>query len=89
MEVCKSDMYDQLRNRMATLRGCVRSLAAQDREGKPGQEPLCNTHGTAAWSLLTPRFTQIRDGDTEAEGSIPDFSKSGSGIGGGHPPAIS
>jgi hypothetical protein len=31
--------HDKLRNRMATLRGCVRRVAAhwQDREGKPGQ----------------------------------------------------
>ncbi len=40
MEVCKSDMYDKLRNRTATLRGCVRRVAAQDREGTPGQATI-------------------------------------------------
>ena len=32
--------HDKLRNRMATLRGCVRRVAAHDREGKPGQATI-------------------------------------------------
>jgi hypothetical protein len=36
--------HDKLRNRMATLRGCVRRVAAHDREGKPGHWQPTMTH---------------------------------------------